>query len=242
MGEEKVKEDSKKKSGDEMETKVVKRKKADETGDSKKVDEKKKKRKYIINYHDQQVFVDSNDIYVWVFDPVQPKKMFFGVLIVLGGVGTTMFTLWPPQLRVGVYYLSVACGCFVAAVLLTGLLRSIFFFIVWLVTLGKYHVWFLPNLLADVGFFESFKPVYTIDYHGEDDEEGEDDDADETTSADCSDNAEESNEVAAAAADGEARNSCDEGNEEDGGGDTTSSEFEIINDEATAADTNKKDD
>ena len=29
--------------------------------------------------------------------------------------------------------------------------------------MGKYHIWFLPNLLADVGFFESFKPVYTIE-------------------------------------------------------------------------------
>lgn len=52
-------------------------------------------------------------------------------------------------------FLIIKSNCF--------LVRSIFFGIVWMVTMGKYHIWFLPNLLADVGFFESFKPVYTIE-------------------------------------------------------------------------------
>lgn len=43
--------------------------------------------------------------------------------------------------------------------------RSCVFAIIWVVTLGRHHCWFLPNLLADVGFFESFKPVYTHDYY-----------------------------------------------------------------------------
>ena len=27
--------------------------------------------------------------------------------------------------------------------------------------MGKHHFWFLPNLTEDVGFFDSFKPLYT---------------------------------------------------------------------------------
>ena len=31
---------------------------------------------------------------------------------------------------------------------------------VWALTFGKHHFWFLPNLTEDVGFFDSFKPLY----------------------------------------------------------------------------------
>lgn len=29
--------------------------------------------------------------------------------------------------------------------------------------MGNIHLWILPNILADVGFFESFKPWYTYE-------------------------------------------------------------------------------
>lgn len=38
------------------------------------------------------------------------------------------------------------------------------FALAWLVTLGRHHFWILPNLTEDVGFFESFWPLYKHEY------------------------------------------------------------------------------
>ena len=45
--------------------------------------------------------------------------------------------------------------------------RSVLFAIVWAVTLGKHHFWLFPNLLADVGVLDSFKPLYTHEVKGD---------------------------------------------------------------------------
>ena len=37
---------------------------------------------------------------------------------VIAVIAATLFPLWPVEMRVGVYYLSVAAGCFVASILL----------------------------------------------------------------------------------------------------------------------------
>lgn len=39
-------------------------------------------------------------------------------LAVIAVIAATLFPLWPAEMRVGVYYLSVAAGCFVASILL----------------------------------------------------------------------------------------------------------------------------
>ena len=38
--------------------------------------------------------------------------------------------------------------------------------------MGKHHFWLLPNLTEDVGFFESFVPLYKHDYITEDSKDG----------------------------------------------------------------------
>ena len=40
-----------------------------------------------------------------------------GIIVVLGIIGVTLFPLWPPSVRVGVYYLSICGGAFVGAIL-----------------------------------------------------------------------------------------------------------------------------
>ena len=45
--------------------------------------------------------------------------------------------------------------------MVVGFLRTILFGIIWAVTRGNHSLWILPNLLEDVGFFDSFKPAYT---------------------------------------------------------------------------------
>lgn len=44
--------------------------------------------------------------------------------------------------------------------------RVIIFVVVWCVTFGRHHFWLLPNLTEDVGFFESFWPLYQYEYKG----------------------------------------------------------------------------
>lgn len=44
------------------------------------------------------------------------------------------------------------------------LVRVVIFGVVWLLTWGKLSFWLLPNLTEDVGFLDSFRPVYQCSY------------------------------------------------------------------------------
>ncbi|KAG9331616.1 hypothetical protein JZ751_018645 [Albula glossodonta] len=124
------------------------------------------KKKFKLEPHEDQLFLDGNEVYVWIYDPVHFKTFAMGLILVIAVIAATLFPLWPAEMRVGVYYLSVAAGCFVASILLLAVARCILFLIIWVVTCGRHHFWFLPNLTADVGFIDSFRPLYTHEYKG----------------------------------------------------------------------------
>ncbi|TKS79602.1 Translocation protein SEC62 [Collichthys lucidus] len=176
---EKEKEKAKADSGKEEEKKGKKEKekkkesevaeiKKDKSDDSPGTPKKKKevKKKFKLEPHEDQLFLDGNEVYVWIYDPVHFKTFAMGLILVIAVIAATLFPLWPAEMRVGVYYLSVAAGCFVASILLLAVARCILFLIIWLVTGGRHHFWFLPNLTADVGFIDSFRPLYTHEYKG----------------------------------------------------------------------------
>ncbi|XP_029929526.1 translocation protein SEC62 [Myripristis murdjan] len=176
---EKEKEKAKGDSSKEEEKKGKKekeKKKESEAGESKKeksddspgTPKKKKevKKKFKLEPHEDQLFLDGNEVYVWIYDPVHFKTFAMGLILVIAVIAATLFPLWPAEMRVGVYYLSVAAGCFVASILLLAVARCILFLIIWVVTGGRHHFWFLPNLTADVGFIDSFRPLYTHEYKG----------------------------------------------------------------------------
>ncbi|XP_051989793.1 translocation protein SEC62-like [Xyrauchen texanus] len=175
---EKEKEKAKSDSGKEEEKKGKKEKdkkkepeadtKKDKNDDSPGSPKKKKdvKKKFKLKPHEDQLFLDGNEVYFWVYDPVHFKTFAMGLILVIAVIAATLFPLWPAEMRVGVYYLSVAAGCFVASILLLAVARCILFLIIWLVTGGRHHFWFLPNLTADVGFIDSFRPLYTHEYKG----------------------------------------------------------------------------
>ncbi|XP_022613918.1 translocation protein SEC62 [Seriola dumerili] len=156
------KEKEKKKESEAAETK--KEKSDDSPGTPKK--KKEVKKKFKLEPHEDQMFLDGNEVYVWIYDPVHFKTFAMGLILVIAVIAATLFPLWPAEMRVGVYYLSVAAGCFVASILLLAVARCILFLIIWLVTGGRHHFWFLPNLTADVGFIDSFRPLYTHEYKG----------------------------------------------------------------------------
>lgn len=122
----------------------------------------KKKRKIRLDMHPEQIFVDGSEAYVWIYDPIPLHYWIFGFILLLGAVGICLFPLWPPLLRKGVYYLSIAAAGFLVFILALTVVRLIVFTIVWALTGGKLHFWIFPNLTEDVGFFASFWPLYEV--------------------------------------------------------------------------------
>ncbi|XP_053692955.1 translocation protein SEC62 [Sabethes cyaneus] len=127
-------------------------------------EKEKRKRKIRVEMHPEQLFVDGHEAYVWLYDPIPMHYWIFGALLVVGAIVICLFPLWPPLLRKGVYYLSIAAAGFLVFILGLAVLRFVIFCLVWIVTGGKHHFWLLPNLTEDVGFFASFWPLYDHEY------------------------------------------------------------------------------
>ena len=69
---------------------------------SQNVQEKeKKKRKIRLEMHYDQVFLDGNDAYVWLYDPTPWYYYIAGAAIVLGIIAVCLFPLWPMEMRQG---------------------------------------------------------------------------------------------------------------------------------------------
>ena len=124
--------------------------------------------------HDDQKFMDANEPFVWIYDPTSTTTYIIGLLLILGSIGLCLFPLWPSQVREGVYYLSVAGATFLGAILAVAAIKYVLFGLVWLCTIGKVHFWLFPNLTEDVGFLESFVPMYKCDCGAKDKTQGQD--------------------------------------------------------------------
>lgn len=60
---------------------------------------KKEKRKIRLDMHLEQQFVDGNDAYVWIYDPIPYYYWLAGSGVVLAVVALCLFPLWPPVVR-----------------------------------------------------------------------------------------------------------------------------------------------
>jgi len=49
--------------------------------------------------HLEQQFVDGNDAYVWIYDPIPYYYWLAGGAVVLAVVALCLFPLWPPIVR-----------------------------------------------------------------------------------------------------------------------------------------------
>jgi translocation protein SEC62 len=151
--------------------------------DDSKDKDKTKKKKFKFELHDDQTFVDSpNEFYVWIYSPTTIKQYIMGALLVIGCIGVCLFPLWPAEVRTGVYYLSMVLASLLGLLLSLAVFKYILFAGVWLFTMGKIKFWLLPNLTEDVGFIESFIPLYTLDVTAKkktNEKKGNDDDDEE---------------------------------------------------------------
>ena len=120
---------------------------------------KKKKVKglWTVKIEQQQ---DANDDYhyVWLYEGPQWRKKLYAAGALALILAVVFFPVWPYHLRLGVWYLSMGMlgvlGLFFA--------MSIFRLIIFLITMFTTPpgLWLYPNLFEDVGFFDSFRPVW----------------------------------------------------------------------------------
>jgi len=132
-------------------------------GEGTPVAKEKKKKRIKLDMHEDQTFVDGNEAYVWIYDPIRPTTFIFGLALVVGAIAVCLFPLWPEWMRVGAYYLSLLAAGLLGVILALSIFRYVLYALVWVATLGKVQFFLLPNLTEDVGFFESFVPVYELE-------------------------------------------------------------------------------
>ena len=97
--------------------------------------------------------------YAWIYEGSQLFNILLGFCAVLFVISLFMYPLWPRFLKNISWYLMMAVASFVAFILILAILRLIVFFISFFI--ARPGVWLFPNLFADVGFFESFVPLYS---------------------------------------------------------------------------------
>ncbi len=96
--------------------------------------------------------------FVWLYEGTQIKQKLYAAGFLVLVFAVVMFPLWPMKMRLGVWYLSMGMlgliGLFFA--------MSIFRLILFAVTMFAVPpgLWLYPNLFEDVGFFDSFRPVW----------------------------------------------------------------------------------
>ncbi|KAF8438782.1 translocation protein Sec62-domain-containing protein [Terfezia claveryi] len=107
---------------------------------------------------EQQQEIRDELYYTWFYEGPQWKNtlMAIGVLIVL--LAIVMFPLWPPVMRLGVWYLSMGMLGLLGLFFLMAIFRLILFCITYFAL--SPGLWLYPNLFEDVGFFDSFRPVW----------------------------------------------------------------------------------
>jgi len=141
-------------------------------------DNKPKKRRIRLDMHLDQMFVDSSDAFVWLYDPIPWYYWLAGGAIVLIVIGLCLFPLWPRKIRRGAHWIAFLAACFMVAVLVVAVLKYVIFAIFYGLSGRKLKFWILPNLTEDVDFLNSFWPLYGYTYTGEVRAEEEDEGAD----------------------------------------------------------------
>ena len=94
-----------------------------------------------------------------------------------------LFPLWPKVIRKGSQWLATVAVGFLVAVIVVGIFKYLLFSVLYILSARKlrsavtpqaiksyneiFRFWILPNLTKDVGFIQSFWPLYEYSYTGE---------------------------------------------------------------------------
>ena len=102
--------------------------------------------------------------YVWIYEGSQLKTILGGAGLLVLALTFVMFPLWPGTLRTIVWYLGMLLVAFIVFLFVTAIVRLIVYAITAIVM--KPGIWIFPNLFEDVGFFDSFVPLWEWDKGG----------------------------------------------------------------------------
>lgn len=126
-------------------------------GDHSHKPKKRVKGLWDVKIEGQQEF-DPMMHYMWIYEAPSVKTRIYSVLALIAVFAVVLFPLWPMKMRQGVWYLSVGMMGLLGAFFAMAIFRLILFCItVFAVPPG---LWLYPNLFEDVGFFDSFRPVW----------------------------------------------------------------------------------
>jgi len=118
----------------------------------------KGKKLWSVRLEQQQEAADEF-YYVWFYQGTQWRNYLYAAGLLLAVMAVVLFPLWPYTLRRGVYYLSMAAIGVLVLFFALAIVRLILFLIT-IVAGPKPGIWLFPNLFEDVGFFDSFKPLW----------------------------------------------------------------------------------
>ena len=119
--------------------------------------QKRTKGLWTVKIEQQQDIADDLH-YVWLYEGPQWKTKLYAGGALAAIMAIVMFPLWPIKLRLGVWYLSMGAVGLIGLFFAMAIVRLILFCAtVFTVPPG---LWLYPNLFEDVGFFDSFRPVW----------------------------------------------------------------------------------
>ncbi|RLV88336.1 Translocation protein SEC62 [Meyerozyma sp. JA9] len=102
--------------------------------------------------------LEPNAYYVWNYTKPNPYLALYGLLMFAGVFAVILFPLWPAKMKIGVWYLSMGMLGLIGLFFAIAFVRLIIY-VVTLLTM-KQAFWLYPNLFADCGVIDSFKPLY----------------------------------------------------------------------------------
>ena len=100
------------------------------------------------------------DYYAWFYEGSQWMTTVGGFVMLAIMLAGVMFPLWPPIMRLGVWYLSIAVLGLIGLFFALAIVRLIFYIIT--VIFASPGIWIFPKLFADVGFVSILFPPSPI--------------------------------------------------------------------------------
>ncbi|TFK67847.1 endoplasmic reticulum receptor [Pluteus cervinus] len=106
-------------------------------------------------------FFNPDQYYAWFYEGSQWTTYAAGITMVAIVLAGVMFPLWPPVMRLGTSYLSMGMLGLIGLFFAIAIVRLIFYCIT--IVVARPGIWIFPQLFADVGFVESFIPLWEWD-------------------------------------------------------------------------------
>lgn len=102
---------------------------------------------------------DDSKLYAWVYEGSQFWLLLGSLLVVFAAFALVLYPLWPKSLRNASWYLMMLGIGFLVSLFVISIIRLIVFCVTVLIL--KPGIWIFPNLFEDVGFIESFVPLWS---------------------------------------------------------------------------------